>query len=69
LAKVPGCRFVCLTSAGEPGHMSHKVLQDALKAPDRWRVSQVPGPLPWVNEADLQAQGLRDSEYSRLHLG
>jgi phage terminase large subunit-like protein len=28
----------------------------------------VPGPLPWVNEADLLAQGLRDSEYARLHL-
>jgi hypothetical protein len=68
LGKVPGCRFVCLTSAGEPGHWSHKVLQDAQNAPDRWRVSQVPGPLPWVDEADLQAQGLRDSEYSRLHL-
>ncbi len=68
LGKVPGCRFVCLTSAGEPGHTSHKTLQKALEAPDRWRVNQVPGPLPWVDEADLQAQGLRDSEYSRLHL-
>ena len=28
----------------------------------------MPGPLPWADEADLQAQGLRDSEYSRLHL-
>lgn len=68
LAKVPGARFVCLTSAGEPGHFSHKILRDALAAPDRWHVNQVPGPLPWVDEADLQAQGLRDSEYSRLHL-
>ena len=44
------------------------MLQDALAAPDRWRVSETPGPLPWVDEADLQAQGLRESEYSRLHL-
>jgi hypothetical protein len=64
LNKVPGCRFVCLTSSGEPSHSSHKVLLDALKAPDRWHVHEVPGPLPWVDEADLQAQGLRDSEYA-----
>jgi hypothetical protein len=68
LAKVKGCRFVCLTSSGEPGHWSHKVLRDAMGAPDRWHVHEVPGPLPWVDVADLQAQGLRDSEYARLHL-
>jgi hypothetical protein len=69
LAKVAGgCRFVCLTSSGEPGHWSHKVLRDAIAAPDRWHVHEVPGPLPWVDVADLQAQGLRDSEYARLHL-
>ncbi len=68
LAKVKGCRFVCLTSAGEPGHWSHKVLQEASKAPERWDVHEVPGPLPWVSEDDLRAQGLRDSEYARLHL-
>ena len=68
LAKVPNCRFVCLSSAGEPGHWSHKVLQDALKAPDRWDVHEVPGPLPWVDVEDLKAQGLRDSEFARLHL-
>lgn len=68
LGKVPGCRFVCLTSAGEPGHWSHGVLKKALDAPDRWHVHEVPGPLPWVNEDDLLAQGLRDSEYARLHL-
>ncbi len=68
LAKVSGCRFVCLTSAGEPGHWSHKVLHDATAAADRWHVHEVPGPLPWVDPTDLQAQGLRDSEYARLHL-
>jgi hypothetical protein len=68
LAKVSNCRFVCLTSAGEPGHWSHNVLQEAMKAPDRWDVHEVPGPLPWVDVADLRAQGLRDSEFARLHL-
>jgi hypothetical protein len=68
LGKVPGCRFVCLTTAGEPSHWSYKVLQDALAAPERWHVHQVAGILPWVQEADLRAQGLRDSEFARLHL-
>jgi phage terminase large subunit-like protein len=33
-------------------------------------VSEVPGPLPWVDPANLEAQRslLRDSEYARLHL-
>lgn len=68
LSKVPGCRFVCLTSAGEPAHWSHKVLADAKAHPDRWHVNEVPGPLPWVGVDDLEAQGLRESEFARLHL-
>jgi len=68
LGKVPGCRFVCLTSAGEPAHSSAKVLAEAKLHPDRWHVNEVRGPLPWVNVADLEAQGLRESEYQRLHL-
>jgi phage terminase large subunit-like protein len=68
LAKVPGCRFVCLTSAGEPAHWAAKVIADAKAHPERWHVNEVPGPLPWVDVADLEAQGLRDSEFQRLHL-
>jgi phage terminase large subunit-like protein len=69
MAKIPGARLVILTSAGEPGHMSHKVLQEA-RGSDRWRVSETPGPLPWIDLAELEAQRplLRDSEFSRLHL-
>ena len=69
MGKVPGSRLVILTSAGEPGHFSHKVLQEARRS-DRWRVSEVPGPLPWVDPAELEAQRplLRDSEFARLHL-
>jgi len=67
--KMAGCRMVILTSAGEPSHWSHRVLTTALRS-DRWRVNQVPGPLPWVDPANLAAQGqlLRESEYARLHL-
>ncbi len=69
MGKVPGSRLVVLTSAGEPGHFSHKVLQEARRS-DRWRVSEIPGPLPWVDPAELEAQRplLRESEFSRLHL-
>lgn len=67
--KVPGCRLVILTSAGEPSHWSNKVLAEARRS-DHWRVSETPGPLPWVDPAELEAQRplLRDSEFSRLHL-
>lgn len=67
--KVPGSRLVCLTSAGEPGHWSYKVLEEARKAP-HWRTSETEGPLPWVAAADLEAQRplLMPSEFQRLHM-
>lgn len=69
MAKVPGSRLVILTSAGEPGHFSHKILEQA-RSSGRWRVSEIPGPLAWVDPAELEAQRplLRDSEFARLHL-
>jgi hypothetical protein len=70
LPKVAGSRLVVLTSAGDPAHWAHKVLMQALAAPARWRVSQVPGPCPWLDPADLDEQRrlLPDWEYARLHL-
>ena len=68
LGKVKGSKFVCITSAGEPSSFAYRTLQNAKKSPDRWHVHEVEGPLPWVNVDDLKAQGLRDSEYARLHL-
>lgn len=68
--KVKGCRLVILTSAGEPSHWSHEILVHARKAPKRWHVHETPGPLPWIDPAELDAQRplLRDSEFARLHL-
>jgi phage terminase large subunit-like protein len=68
LAKVPGCRLVVLTSAGEPSSWAHKVLLEA-RSSDRWRTSETPGPLPWADPANLAAQRrlMRESEYMRLH--
>ena len=68
--KVPDGRLVAMTSAGEPSHWAHRVREQALKLPG-WRVSEIPGPVPWLNEADLAE--LRDelvtpSAYDRLVL-
>jgi len=67
--KVKGCRLVVLTSAGDPGHWSHKVLAGAKKDPKRWHVSEVAGPLPWVDPEELEAQRplLLASEFEGLH--
>ena len=64
-----GGRLVCLTSAGDPGHWSFRHLQAAKESP-AWRVSEVPGPLPWRSEEDLAEQRrlLPESSFARLHL-
>jgi hypothetical protein len=68
--KVPGSRLVCLTTAGDPGHWSYRVLEQARSEPHRWHVNEVPGPLPWHSEEDLESQRALLSEWSfaRLHL-
>lgn len=67
--KVPGCRLVVLTSAGDPVHWSARILASA-KASSRWRVHEVPGPCPWIDPATLEEQRavLTESQYARLHL-
>jgi phage terminase large subunit-like protein len=69
LPKVAGSRLACLTSAGDPAHWSFQVLQRAKVSP-RWRVSEVPGPTPWIDPDELveQRAALRESEFARLHL-
>jgi hypothetical protein len=67
--KVPGCRLVVLTSAGDPAHWSYRVRERAHISP-AWRLHEVPGPLPWVSKEALEEQRalLTDSQYARLHL-
>lgn len=69
LPKVTGSRLVVLTSAADPAHWAYAVLERARSSP-RWRVSEAPGPLPWVDPGDLaeQAAELPEWEYERLHL-
>ena len=58
-----------ISSAGDPGHFSHAVLEHAYKDP-LWRVHEVRGPAPWTNPARLaeQQRRLLPSMYSRLFL-
>lgn len=62
-------RLVCLTSAGDPSHWSFRVIEGA-RTSKQWRVSEIPGPLPWREPADLEEQRrmLPESSYARLHL-
>lgn len=70
LPKVPGSRLVVESNAGDPSHFSYGVLERAKANPDRWRVSEIPGPCPWIDEDDLAEQRaeLPEWEYARLHL-
>lgn len=67
--KVPGCRLVVLTSAGTPDHWSYGVRGHAADQP-RWRLHEVPGPCPWIDDDALAEQRalLTESQYARLHL-
>lgn len=66
--KWPGCRLTVIGHAGDPSHWSRKVLDSAKRL--GWRVVEVPGPLPWMTEADLvmQREMLMPSEFARRHL-
>lgn len=68
--KTPGCQLLILTSAGEPSHWSYPIFQNAKTGRDGWRVSEMPGPVPWQDKAELKAleNELEPSEYERLIL-
>ncbi|MDA8297416.1 MAG: hypothetical protein M0004_12670 [Actinomycetota bacterium] len=70
IQKVPGCRLVLLTSAGEPSHWSYAILRQAYADPTNWRVHEVPGPVPWQSAEDIAAleRELLPSEFERLIL-
>lgn len=60
-------KLVLISTAGEPSHPSRRVLEEALRSRD-WDVHEVPGPVPWQDQADLRAlrAELRPDEYARL---
>jgi phage terminase large subunit-like protein len=67
LAKIPGARCLVVTTAGDPGHWSHGVLEHA-RADPLWWVHEVPGPPPWADRArlDEQRRRLLPSVFTRL---
>ncbi len=67
--KVPGCKFIVMSSAGEPSHWSREVFDKCLIDP-KWRVHETPGPVPWLDPTELESLKwhLRPSEYERLVL-
>ncbi len=69
LPKRRDSRLLCITSAGDPAHWSHSVLEAARSSP-RWRVSETLGPVPWLDTDDLEEQRrlLPASSFARLHL-
>jgi hypothetical protein len=68
--KVRGCKLILLTSAGEPSHWSYPILIAAIADLFGWRVSQMPGPVPWQDPVELEAlrNELTPSQYDRLVL-
>ena len=70
LPKVAGSRLAVLTSPGDPAGWAYRVLEEA-RASSRWRTSEVPGPVPWIDPDDLEEQRrmLTAWEYARLHEG
>ncbi|MGH9089990.1 MAG: terminase large subunit domain-containing protein [Acidimicrobiales bacterium] len=66
LTKTAG-RGLVITTAGSPAHFARDVL-DAARGDRMWRVSDVHGPPPWVDPADVESEKRRllPSVYGRL---
>jgi hypothetical protein len=57
-AKNPECRMVVLTTAGNPQHFAHGVIEHARTSP-LWHVHEVEGPAPWLDRDRLAEQKAR----------
>jgi hypothetical protein len=58
MTKQPGARMVVITTAGNPRHLAHGILEHARRS-GMWRVSETPGPPPWTERARLDEQRAR----------
>lgn len=67
VAKNPTAKLTILTTAGDPSHFSHGILEHAATDP-LWRVHEVPGPCPWMDSSRLAEQKARltPSLYAQL---
>jgi hypothetical protein len=68
-AKMADSRMVLLTTASDPAHWSARVIQ-AARDDELWRVHEVHGPPPWMNEQRLEGERRRlpESSFRRLFL-
>ena len=66
VVKVSG-RLAVITTAGDPSHWSRGTYEHAVEDP-LWRVSEVHGPAPWLDPAELESerQRLPDSAWQRF---
>jgi hypothetical protein len=55
IPKMPGAKLAVISTAGDPVHWSHGVLEHA-RASEAWYLNEVEGPAPWLSEADLAEQ-------------
>lgn len=69
LPKVAGSRGVIMTTAGSPGHFARRIFELANDDP-LWRLSDVHGPPPWTDPAEVEAERRRlfPSQFARLWL-
>jgi phage terminase large subunit-like protein len=58
-----------LTTAGDPAHWSRRILDHAVTDP-LWRVHEVPGPAPWLEQEKVEEQQRRlpESVFRRLFM-
>jgi hypothetical protein len=68
LPKIHDARLVVITTAGDPGHFSRRVYDNALVEPNMWRVSDSHDTAPWINPDLIAAEQRRlpESSFSRL---
>jgi hypothetical protein len=67
LPKVSDSRGVIITTAGSPGHFSHKIFETAAKN-KLWRLSDIKGPAPWHDPAEIESERQRQfpSKFARF---
>jgi hypothetical protein len=59
LPKVPGSRWIVITTHGDPGHFSRGVYDAAVADPALWRVSECHEVAPWIDPRLIEAERAR----------
>lgn len=69
-AKMANCRVAVITSPSSPSHFAYKLRNHAAEDP-LWRLSETPGPVPWLSPERIEEQRRRLSPamFERLFMG